>query len=64
MVLNIEDIGNALLSALMNYPNYRKQFTVEEIPEKLVYDNYTYEFVSAIIYTDGHYFAIIKRVTY
>lgn len=63
MVLDIEDVGNALLSARMGYPNCRRQFTIEEIPDKLVYDKYTYKFVSAIIYIDSHYFAFIKRIT-
>lgn len=63
MVLDIEDVGNALLSTRMGYPNCRRQFTIEKIPDKLVYNKYTYKFVSAIIYSDSHYFAFIKRIT-
>jgi len=63
MMLDIEDVGNPLLSARRSYPNCRRQFTFEEIPDKLIYDKYTYKFVSAITYIDQHYFAFIKRIT-
>lgn len=63
MMLNIEDVGNPLLSDRNGYPNCRRQFTIEEIPDKLIYDKYIYKFVSAIIHIDEHYFAFVKRVT-
>lgn len=62
-MINIEDVGNALLASRNGYPDCRKKFTLLEIPDNLAYDGYTYKFVSAIIYTPEHYFAIIKRVT-
>lgn len=43
MMLDIEDVGNPLLSARRSYPNCRRQFTFEEIPDKLIYDKYTYK---------------------
>lgn len=44
LMLDIEDVGNPLLSARNGYPNCRRQFTIEEISDKLVYDKYTYKF--------------------
>ena len=63
LMLDIEDVGCALLSSRHNSPDCRKHFTVKEIPENLVYGEYTYKFVSAIIFIDSHYFAVIKRAT-
>lgn len=36
MMLDIEDVGNPLFSARRGYPNCRRQFTIEEIPDKLI----------------------------
>lgn len=43
MMLDIEDVGNPLLLARRGYPNCRRQFTIEEVPDKLIYDKYTYK---------------------
>lgn len=62
-MLNIEDVGNASLSNYKGYPNCKRQFTLHEIPDKLVYCEYQYKFVSAIVHLNNHYFSFIKRVT-
>lgn len=63
IMLSVEDVGNSLLITRRGYPNCRRQFTVEEIPDKLISGKYTYKFVSAIIHNNEHYIAFIKRVT-
>lgn len=63
LMINIEDVGNDILADRNGFPNCRKTFTLEEIPDKLTYDGHTYKLVSVIVYTTAHYFAFIKRVT-
>lgn len=65
IIFDVEDIGNSLLADRHAYSNCKRQFTIEEIPDKLVYGKHTYKFVSAIIYSyiNEHYYAFIKRLT-
>lgn len=63
LMIDMEDVGNPLLAARNGYPLSGRTFTLAEIPDELIYDGYTYKFLSAIVYTARHYFAYIKRVT-
>jgi hypothetical protein len=63
LILDIEDAGNEALCTRSGHPDCQMQFALDEIPDQLFYEGLTYKFVSAIIYSANHYFAIIRRVT-